>query len=118
KVGAELQFDYRDELDVEWCPHPNWYWTWSKYSLPFLDHPSVPKATFVSDIETLPDNSVLKPLFSFAGGGVNVDPTQADLDAIPEADRNNWCVQQKIEYEPALPAPHTPPLKTNIPTIF
>ncbi|HEX7676757.1 MAG TPA: hypothetical protein VF713_01435, partial [Thermoanaerobaculia bacterium] len=41
----ELPFDYREELDVEWAPHPNWYWTWSKYSLPFLEHPSVPRAT-------------------------------------------------------------------------
>ena len=48
--GTELPFDYRDDLDVEWAPHPNWYWTWSKYSLPFLDHPSVPKATFVSEL--------------------------------------------------------------------
>ncbi|HLJ74319.1 MAG TPA: hypothetical protein VKU62_07030, partial [Thermoanaerobaculia bacterium] len=64
-------FDYRHALDVEWVPHPNWYWTWSKYSLPFLDHPAVPKATFVSEVRALPPNVVLKPLFSFAGGGVN-----------------------------------------------
>ena len=118
KVGAELPFDYRDELDVEWCPHPNWYWVWSKYSLPFLDHPSVPKATFVSDIRSLPDNCVLKPLFSFAGGGVNVDPTPADLDAIPEADRHNWCVQEKIEYEPALQAADGGGVKIEIRMMF
>jgi hypothetical protein len=108
KKGTELPFDYREELDVEWAPHPNWYWTWSKYSLPFLDHPSVPKATFVSDLGGVPDDFatryVLKPLFSFAGGGVNVEPTAADLDAIPEAERHGWCVQEKIEYAPALQA--------------
>jgi hypothetical protein len=104
---VELPFDYRDELDVEWAPHPNWYWVWSKYSLPFLDHPSVPRATFVSDLERVPDDLsryVLKPLFSFAGGGVNVEPTRADVDAIPESDRHAWCLQEKIEYEPALRA--------------
>jgi len=103
----ELPFDHREELDVEWVPHPNWYWVWSKYSLPFLNHPSVPKATFVSDLERIPEDLsryVLKPLFSFAGGGVNVEPTRADVDAIPEPERHAWCLQEKIEYEPALRA--------------
>jgi len=118
KVGAEIPFDYRDELDVEWAPHPNWYWVWSKYSLPFLNHPSVPKATFVSDVRSLLENCVLKPLFSFAGGGVNVDPTQADLDAIPEAERHNWCVQEKIEYEPALQAADGGGVKIEIRMMF
>jgi hypothetical protein len=103
----ELPFDHREELDVEWVPHPNWYWVWSKYSLPFLNHPAVPKATFVSELERIPDDLsryVLKPLFSFAGGGVNVEPTRADVDAIPEIERHAWCLQEKIEYEPALQA--------------
>lgn len=106
--GTELPFDYRDDLDVEWAPHPNWYWTWSKYSLPFLDHPSVPKATFLSDLDGVPDDLtrryVLKPLFSFAGGGVNVEPTADDLARIPPEERDGWCVQEKIEYAPALKA--------------
>jgi hypothetical protein len=105
--GTELPFDYREELDVEWAPHPNWYWVWSKYSLPFLQHPSVPRATFLSDLERIPDDLsgyVLKPLFSFAGGGVNIEPTRADVEAIPEDDRHAWCLQEKIEYEPALQA--------------
>src|ERR1041385_8724211 len=118
KVGAELPFDYRDALDVEWCPHPNWYWTWSKYSLPFLDHQSVPTARFASDVRTLPEHCVLKPLFSFAGGGVNIDPTQADLDAIPDADRHNWCVQEKIEYAPALQAADGGGVKIEIRMMF
>jgi len=117
----ELPFDYREELDVEWAPHPNWYWVWSKYSLPFLDHPSVPRATFVSDLERIPDDLsryVLKPLFSFAGGGVNVDPTRADIDAIPESDRGAWCLQEKIEYAPALEAADGGGVKVEIRIMF
>jgi len=105
--GITLPFDYREELDVEWTPHPNWYWVWSKYSLPFLKHESVPKATFVSELDSIPNDLsryVLKPLFSFAGGGVNVDPTRADVEAIPADERHAWCLQEKIEYEPALHA--------------
>ena len=119
--GIELPFDYREELDVEWCPHPNWYWVWSKYSLPFLRHESVPRATFVSELETVPDDLsryVLKPLFSFAGGGVNVEPTRADIDAIPESERANWCVQEKIEYEPALAAADGGGVKIEIRMMF
>jgi hypothetical protein len=105
--NIEVPFDYREALAVEWAPHPNWYWTWSKYSLPFLRHESVPQATFVSDLETIPDDLsrfVLKPLFSFAGGGVNVEPTAADVRAIPENERHAWCLQEKIEYAPVLQA--------------
>ena len=56
KKGIALPFDLRDELDVEWVPHPNWFFIWSKYSLPFLDHPAVPRTRLLSEIETLPDD--------------------------------------------------------------
>jgi len=90
-----LPFDYRDELDVEWAGHPNWYFRISKFSLPWLQHPTVPSAIFLSDWDAgrsrdrLPvDRSqwVLKPLYSFAGKGIIFEPTQQDLDAIPAQD--------------------------------
>ena len=117
----EMPFDYRHDLDVQWAPHPNWYWVWSKYSLPFLDHPAVPRATFLSDLERVPDDLsryVLKPLFSFAGGGVNVEPTAADVNAIPEGDRGSWCLQEKIEYAPALQAADGGGVKIEIRMMF
>ena len=117
----ELPFDYRDELDVEWCAHPNWYWVWSKYSLPFLDHPAVPRATFLSDLEHAPrdlSGFVLKPLFSFAGGGVNIEPAQADIDAVPADERFGWCLQEKIEYAPALVAADGGGVKVEIRMMF
>ncbi len=122
-IHKEIQppFDYREELDVEWTPHPNWYWTWSKYSLPFLDHPSVPKAAFVSDVDGVPQDLshlVLKPLFSFAGGGVNVAPTTADLEEIAENERDQWCLQEKIEYAPALRAVDGDGVKVEIRMMF
>ncbi len=117
-----LPFDYREELDVEWAPHPNWYWIWSKYSLPFLKHWSVPRATFVSDLGAIPDDLaqryVLKPLFSFAGGGVNIEPTAEDLERIPADDRGSWCIQEKIAYEPALEAVDGGGVKVEIRMMF
>ncbi len=106
KKGVALPFDFRDELDVRWVPHPNWYWTWSKYSLPLLVHEMVPKSTYLSELDAVPkdltERYVLKPLFSFAGGGVNVDPKPEDLARIPEGERGSWCLQEKIAYDPCL----------------
>ena len=121
RKNITLPFDYREALDVEWAPHPNWYWVWSKYSLPFLDHPSVPRARFVSDLIDVPKDLsgyVLKPLFSFAGGGVNVEPTAEDIAAIPSADRDDWCLQEKIEYAPAIQAPDGGGVKVEIRMMF
>ena len=108
RKNVALPFDFRDDLDVEWTPHPNWFWIWSKYALPLLDHPAVPRATYLSEPAAIPDDVseryVLKPLFSFAGAGVNVAPTAADVAAVPAAQRGAWCLQEKIEYAPLLVA--------------
>jgi hypothetical protein len=104
--GTSLPFAYTDDLDVTWCSHPNWYWVFSKYTLPFVDHPAVPKARTLASLTDIPsdlDNYVLKPLFSFAGAGVIVDVTRADVDAVPEAERAHWLLQEKIVYDPGIP---------------
>jgi hypothetical protein len=119
--GAVLPFSYTDDLDVTWCSHPNWYWTWSKFSLPYIDHPAVPRARYVSELERVPDDLehyVLKPLFSFAGSGVKVDPTRADIEAIPEADRSGWILQEKITYEPGLLTPDGNGVKAEVRMMF
>lgn len=121
KKRVTLPFRYTDDLDVTWVPHPNWYWTWSKYTLPFLRHPAVPKATFVSELDRAPDELsryVLKPLFSFAGAGVKVDVTRADLDAVPEAERGGWVLQEKIDYAPALHTHRGDPVKAEVRMMF
>ena len=119
--GLELPFSYRDDLDLTWCSHPNWYWTWSKYTLPYVDHPAVPRARYLSELTRVPDDLeryVLKPLFSFAGSGVKVDVTAADIDAIPEADRSKWILQDKIVYEPALLMPDGAGVKAEMRMMF
>lgn len=120
--GVRPPFDYREGLDVEWAPHPNWYWVWSKNSIPFLDHPAVPRARLLSQLEEipedLPDRFVLKPLFSFAGGGVRVAPRSEDIDRIPAGERNNWCLQEKVAYEPALRAADGSGVKVEVRMMF
>ncbi len=103
-----VPFRWSDDLDISWCSHPNWYWIWSKFALPFLDHPAVPKATFLSELKELPadlSRYVLKPLFSFAGAGVVVDVTEAEIEKVPASQRNKWVLQEKIEYAPAITMP-------------
>ena len=90
RKGVTLPFDFRDELDVEWAGHPNWYFRISKYSIPYLKHASVPRTWFLDQLTEVPadlENFVLKPLYSFAGLGVVIAPKRADIDAIPAAKR-------------------------------
>jgi uncharacterized protein (UPF0248 family) len=111
KKGVTCDFDFRDDLDVEWAGHPNWYFRMSKFSLPYLDHPAAPKAVFLHRLERYPENLsnyVLKPLFSFAGAGVLIDPTAADLEAIPKHERQNYLLQEKIVYGPVIQTPNEP----------
>jgi hypothetical protein len=112
-----LPFDVRDS-GVTWAPHPAWFWQWSKASLPYLDHPSVPRTRLLSEIDVsapgVLENAVLKPLFSFAGTGVNVHPAAADVAAIPEAQRDRWCLQEKIAYAAALRTPEGEPVKVEL----
>jgi hypothetical protein len=118
---VRLPFDWRDELDVRWVPHPNWYWVWSKYTLPFIDHPAVPRTRFLSDVTEPPadlERYVLKPLFSFAGAGVKVDLTREDLAAVPEARRGDYILQEKVTYEPALVAPDGLGVKAEVRMMF
>jgi hypothetical protein len=118
---VKLPFSYTDDLDVTWCSHPNWYWTWSKYTLPFIDHPAVPRARIVADLTEIPEDLsafVLKPLFSYAGSGVKVDVTRADLDALVGEEREGWILQEKIEYEPALLMPDGNGVKAEIRMMF
>ena len=96
--GLENIIDLTQKYEVEWVPHPNWFYRISKFTLPFIDNPYVPETFFLNEITQPVDlnNYVLKPLFSFAGMGVVIDVTQADIDAIK--DPENWILQRKVNY--------------------
>jgi hypothetical protein len=107
----QLGFGYGDELEVSWAGHPAWYFRISKNSIPFLNHPSVPETRFLDGIEQLPvdrDRYLLKPLFSFAGGGIIFAPTDAQIAAIPLSERRNYILQERIQFEPVIDTPEGP----------
>ena len=98
-----------EELDVEWVSHPNWFYRISKFTLPLIHHPYVPKTFYLNEIKQMPtdlENYVLKPLFSFAGQGVVIDVTQADIDKVK--DPENWILQQKVKYADVIQTPDVP----------
>ncbi|HYA26343.1 MAG TPA: hypothetical protein VEF05_19440, partial [Terriglobales bacterium] len=45
------------------------------------------------------------PLFSFAGLGVLINPTKADLAAIPGDKRSDYILQEKMNFEPVIETP-------------
>jgi hypothetical protein len=129
--NIKLRFDLRRDWDVEWAGHPNWYFLISKYSIPWLTRsgrfPSVPPAVFVDDFLQGPGEEVLaasgvplpagkddstvyaelllKPLFSFAGKGIEFEPTRGRLKGISPAERSSYMVQQRMRFEPTIETP-------------
>jgi hypothetical protein len=103
----KLPFDYRDDLEVEWAGHPNWYFRISKFSLPFLKHPSVPQTRFLT--EGVPgdlENWVLKPLYSFAGLGVVIGPTREQIAHVTNPDE--YILQERVNFASLIETPHGP----------
>ena len=130
--GVQLPFDLTQAWDVEWAGHPNWYFLISKFSIPWLTrgsmrHPVVPPAVLVSDFlegagraeleaagvpmpatagpETTYSELLLKPLFSFAGKGIEFDPTQGQLEAISSERRGDFLLQQRMRFVPTIETP-------------
>jgi hypothetical protein len=108
RKNVKLNFDWRDDLDVEWAGHPNWYFRISKFSIPYLKHASVPKTWFLDRLEEIPadlENYALKPLYSFAGLGVVIAPKKEDFAAIPAEKRPYYILQERMHFEPVIATP-------------
>ncbi|MBK7964387.1 MAG: hypothetical protein IPK10_03105 [Bacteroidetes bacterium] len=113
-----LQFNLTEDVDVEWVTHPNWFFRISKYTMPFLSGPSIPKTYFVHELPAIPDdleNWVLKPLFSFSGQGVIFDVQKSDILKLENP--SNYILQKKVKYAEALQSP-TGPVKCEIRLLY
>jgi hypothetical protein len=101
--------DFTHPWEVEWVSHPNWFYKISKFTLPLIDNPFVPKTHYLNQLTTIPadlENYVLKPLFSFAGMGVIIDVTKEDIDSVK--DPENWILQRKVKYADVIETPDGP----------
>jgi len=105
----DCQFKITDDLDILWVGHPNWFFKISKHSMPYIKSQYAPQTHFLNELDRYPDdleNYVLKPLFSFAGSGVEIDVTKEKLDKVDNKD--NFILQQKINYAPLIETPDEP----------
>src|SRR5207237_9280572 len=98
RQDLHLPFNFQDDLEVTWVGHPNWYFRISKHSLPFLKtgHTS---PTFCADefpTHEKIDNYVLKPLYSFAGLGVDIEPTRDQMSGLK--DPRGRILPKKLSY--------------------
>ena len=107
-------FDLTADLDVEWAGHPNWYFMISKFSLPFLQHPSVPPSVFLDAwmrgegrdrLSGDRDDWILKPLFSYAGKGIEFGPSDDLLRSIPAEQRGEYLLQQRVHFASTVETP-------------
>jgi len=108
RTNLKLDFNLTEDVDVEWAGHPNWFFRISKYTMPLIKSQYIPECKFLNEYKIWPtdlENYVLKPLFSFSGSGVIFHVKKADLDSIPENERENFLLQRKVQYEPVIQAP-------------
>ena len=108
RKNLKLPFQFTEDLEVEWAGHPNWYFRVSKYSLPFLKHACVPRTEFLDRVEKMPgdlENYVIKPLFSFAGLGVIMNPRKEDIAAIAKNKRSEFILQERMNFAPVIETP-------------
>jgi hypothetical protein len=98
RPDLSLNFRFQDELKLTWVGHPNWYFRISKHSLPFLKTEHTSPAFFADEFpgDDKIDNYVLKPLYSFAGVGVDMEPTREKLSGLTNP--QEWILQKKVEY--------------------
>jgi hypothetical protein len=118
RPDLKFDFQFQDDLDVRWIAHPNWYYRISKHSLPFLKTRYNSPAYFADKFP--PDESigdyVLKPLYSFAGLGVEMEPTAEKIAAL--ADRHAWVLQKKVNYAAFVPTRDGPKSKAELRMMF
>ena len=103
RPDLNLPFRFQDDLDVTWVVHPNWYFRISKHSLPFLKTEHIPPTFFTDEFPSGEkiQNYVLKPLYSFAGHGVDIGPTHEKINALKNP--HEWILQEKIDYAAFVP---------------
>jgi hypothetical protein len=103
RSDLDFPFRFQDDLDVGWVGHPNWYFRISKHSLPFLKTEHTPPAFFADEFPAKEkiDDYVLKPLYSFAGLGVDLEPTREKLSALENP--REWILQKKVQYAEFVP---------------
>ena len=59
-------------------------------------------------VDAVYESLLLKPLFSFAGKGIQFAPSRLELESIPEKERGNYLLQERMHFVPTIETPHGP----------
>ena len=97
------EYSLTDEVNAEFIGHPHWFSRISKHTMPLIKSKYNPYCSFLSDLQTIPDdlqNYVLKPLFSFSGSGVIINVTKADIEKVSKPE--HFILQKKVNYQSAI----------------
>jgi hypothetical protein len=118
RQDLHVPFNFQDDLDVTWVGHPNWYFRISKHSLPFLKTEHTSPTFFADEFPTHEkiDNYVLKPLYSFAGLGVDMEPTRDKISGLKNP--HDWILQKKVSYAAFVPTVENTKSKGEIRMMF
>jgi hypothetical protein len=139
RPDLKMQFSFQDELEVTWVAHPNWYYRISKHSLPFIKTAHTSPAFFADEFPAFANQPlhkatagreapadrpageeicdyVLKPLYSFAGLGVDMEPTREKIAALKNP--HQWMLQKKVEYASFVSTPDGPKSKAELRMMF
>jgi hypothetical protein len=118
RQDLHLPFNFQDDLEVTWVDHPNWYFRISKHSLPFLKTEHTSPTFFADEFPTQEkiDNYVLKPLYSFAGLGVDMEPTLDKISGLKHP--HDWILQKKVSYAAFVPTVEGTKSKAEIRMMF
>jgi len=57
-------------------------------------------------VDEVYESLLLKPLFSFAGKGIQFAPSRLELETIPEGERGNYLLQERMHFVPTIETPH------------
>ena len=128
--NVQLKIDLTRAWNVQWAGHLNWYFLVSKFSVPYLWRSGaacMPPAVFLDEFLAGPgreelqtagvelpsgdapyDDLLLKPLFGFAGKGIEFGPTQARMEAIPAGQRSGYLLQKRMHFEKTVATPQGP----------
>ena len=105
---SRLPFDWRDDLDVEWAGHPNWFFRLSKFSLPYLRHPAAPRAQFLDQAgrdriaRAVRAEAALVLRRPGRSGGADAAKTSRPF---PRKRRRDYLLQERVDFAPVIETP-------------
>ena len=99
-------FSFEKHYEVEYINHPAWFYRVSKYIMPSLKGPNFPHCMQLEEavIKELDlSRYVLKPIFSFGGHGIELNPSKQMVEELKN--KTNYILQERVKYASCISTP-------------